>query len=648
MGKSTIFNMLTGLNQHVGNWPGKTVEQKTGRLEFGDTSVDLTDLPGTYGLTSSSEEERIAREHIITERPDLVILVANASALESSLYLLTELLALDIPLVVGLNMMDMAERQGRQIDPQVLAAALRVPVVPITAARNRGIRELMAAAVGLCHAANKLAPAKPALQTEHREAMEAIQALVDDSVPRPYSPPWIALKLLEGDSEITRQVEEWAPAAWPAISRILGQHEDAYLDIARGRYEWIGRMRRAAEIRPSLGSMGLTDRLDRVATHPVMGLATLALVAGFVFACTYAIALPAARWLQTGLVAPASDWMRQMLSGTPGWVSGLLVSGAVGGAGLVLSFLPVLLLFFVALGVAEDTGYLARAAYVTDRYMHPMGLHGRSSLPLALGFGCNVPAVLGTRILEDRRARLLTILLTPFMPCTGRLAVVAFLAPALFGNRATWVTCGLVGLNLLLLFVMGVALNRVALRGERAPFIMAMPAYHAPNARTVGLFALRNCLAFIGKAGTVILATSCLVWALSALPGGDIENSYLGRVGRSLVPVTQWIGLADWRYSVALLTGLVAKENAVATLGVLFESDGSTHWGAAAATHALSPAAGLAFLVVQMLFIPCIPTLACIRCESGRLRWAAASVGLQLLVSVLAALLVYRAALLWW
>lgn len=645
VGKSTIFNMLTGLDQHVGNWPGKTVEQKTGHFLLHGSAVHLTDLPGTYALTADSEEERIAREHILVDRPDVVIVIANAAALESSLYLLTELLALDVPVVLGLNMMDVAEGQGRHIEPQVLAATLRLPVVPVTASRNRGVRELVTAALDLSRSSTPFSPARPALGKEHQAALETIQTELAGCVPFPYPLPWVALKLLEGDVDITRQVQEWAPEVWTSIRGLLARHEDVYLDIASGRYGWIARMTRAAETRPRLGTLVLTDRIDRIATHPIWGIGVLSAIVALVFWVTYAVALPASRWLQTGVVAPSSDIVRHGLAGAPEWVSGLIVSGAMGGVGLVLSFLPVLVVFYLVLGVGEDTGYLARAAYVTDRYMHLMGLHGRSSLPLALGFGCNVPAILGTRILEDRRARTLTILLTPFVPCTGRLAVVAFLAPALFGAHATLASCALVGLNLLVLVAVGVTLSSLVFRSERAPFIMTMPIYHAPSPRTVGLFALSNCIAFIRRAGSVILVTSCLVWALSALPDGDIQHSYLAHIGRFVQPAGQCIGLADWRYPVALLTGLVAKENAVATLGVLFPPDHAAR-GSAAASHAMPVAAGLSFLVVQMLFIPCVPTLTCIRCETGRLRWVAASLLLQLVVSLAAALLVYRLALL--
>jgi ferrous iron transport protein B len=310
----------------------------------------------------------------------------------------------------------------------------------------------------------------------------------------------------------------------------------------------------------------------------------------------------------------------------------------------VLSFVPILVIFFAALGLLEDVGYMARTAYVMDRYMHWIGLHGKSCMPLLLGFGCNVPAILGTRIIEERRARLLTMILTPFVPCAGRLTVLVFLAPAFFGAWAPWALVGLVGGNLVLLALIGFGTNRLLFKGERSAFIMEMPLYHVPNARTIGLHVWRNTASFIRKAGTLIVLVSALVWALSTYPGPDPSHSVLGVVGRFFAPVGALMGLGDWRLIVALLSSFVAKENSVATLGVLF--GGAAH-GAAAAGLAtkvaavLAPAGAAAFLSVQMTFIPCAATVAAIRQESGW-RWTTVSLGLMLVVAFLVGIAIYQ------
>jgi ferrous iron transport protein B len=305
--------------------------------------------------------------------------------------------------------------------------------------------------------------------------------------------------------------------------------------------------------------------------------------------------------------------------------------------------LPILVIFFAAMGLLEDMGYMARAAYVMDRFMHRMGLHGKSFLPLFVGFGCNVPAVVGARIIESQRARLLTILLAPLVPCTARMAVVAILTPIFFGAAAPLVAWGLILLSLVVLAASGMLLNRVLFKGERAAFIMELPLYHVPNWRTIGLLVWQRTLEFLKKAGTIILVVSVIVWVLSALPHGDIESSLLASVGRLLAPVGALMGL-DWRMMVALLTSFVAKENAIASLGILFGAAHEEARLAASLSGALTPAAGLGFLTVQMLFIPCVATVAAIKQETGGWKWTAFSIGFLLLISLLVSTAVYQLA----
>ena len=642
VGKSTVFNMLTGLDQHVGNWPGKTVEQKTGEFAHHGRPIRLVDLPGTYSLTANSEEERVARDYLIREQPDVVIIVVNAAALERNLYLLAELLALPVRVVVGLNMIDVAEQQGIRVEPHVLEAALGAPVVPLVACRNQGLGELMDAVERLAAAPDAFKPNRPAIRAAHRPVLQEIRALIAGQVPQPYPEDWFALKLLEGDAEITDTLRQAAPEAWERVHALLRRHEDAYLDIAGGRYEWIGRMVRAAVVHPRAGAVTLTDRLDRIATHPLWGLALLVGIFGLVFWLTYTVALPIVNWLDGVVIRGLSEGLRALLTTTPGWLSGLIVDGIIGGAGTVLTFLPILVIFFAALGILEDVGYFARAAYVMDRFMHWMGLHGKSCLPLFLGFGCNVPAVMGCRIVEDRRARLLTTLLAPLVPCTGRLAVLTFLAPAFFGRAAMLASWGLVAVNLIILALTGIAINRLVFKGAYTAFIMEMPLYHLPNARTIGLFVWHNTWAFVKKAGTIILVASVIVWGLSTLPGGDVERSLLAGLGRALAPVGRLMGLGDWRLIVALLTGFVAKENTIATLGILFGAGGPGSGLAQQVAGVLTLPAALAFLVVQMLFVPCVATVAVIRQETRAWKWTALSVALQLTLSLAVGIAVYQ------
>jgi ferrous iron transport protein B len=640
VGKSTVFNLLTGLNQHVGNWPGKTVERKQGTFDHNDITYLLVDLPGTYSLTANSSEEVIAREFIIRERPDVVVALVDAAILERSLYLVAELVTLPAPVVVGLNMIDVAEQEGVHIEPEVLEAALGIPVVPMIATRNIGMRELLETVDRVAKGEIVCNPKPPQIRQDHQEVLEQIEELITGCVPAPYPQQWVTLKLLEGDQEVTAMMQKCLTASqWEAVHDVLRAHDDALVAVASGRYEWIGRMIRAALTRPKAGQIGLTERLDRWATHPFWGLLILAGTLGLAFWLTYTIGTPLQDLLDTYVVGGLAELAHTWLAGAPVWLVNLVADGLIGGVGSVLTFLPILVIFFAVMGVLEDVGYMARAAYVMDGFMHLMGLHGKSFLPLFLGFGCNVPAVLGTRVIESRRARLLTVLLAPLIPCTARMAVIAFLAPAFFGRAATFVSWGLVLLALAVLALSGIVINRLLFEGQRAAFIMELPLYHLPNGRTIGLLVWQRSISFVKKAGTLILVVSVVIWALSMLPSGDIETSYLAHIGRLLEPAGRLMGF-DWRLMVALLTSFIAKENSIATLGVLFGAGEGT--GLAGTLAAAFPApAGLAFLVVQMLFVPCVATVAVVRQESGTWRWTLFDLGFLLVVSWAAGIGIY-------
>ena len=645
VGKSTVFNMLTGLNQHVGNWPGKTIERKSGTHRYDGTTLQLVDLPGIYSLTANSLEEIIARDYIIKERPDVVVALVNAASLERNLYLVAELLPLTVQVVVGLNMMDVAADAGLNIEPQVLQAALGVPVVPMVATKNRGLRDLVETLDRLARGEISYQPNVPEIRDDHREVLDEIHALVADNVAEPYPSEWVALKLLEGDDQITAMMRDEClpPERWERVHKILMAHEDAVLAVASGRYDWVVRMIHAAVTRPRAGEITLTERLDRWATHPLWGLGILAGILGLVFWLTFTVGAPLQDLLDTYVVGALADAISAWLAGVPAWLSGLVVDGIIGGAGTVITFLPILVIFFAVLALLEDMGYMARAAYVMDRFMHLMGLHGKSFLPLFLGFGCNVPAVMGARIIESHRARLLTILLAPLVPCAARMTVIVFIAPIFFGKAATLVAWGLIAMTLAVLAAVGVLINKWVLKGERVAFIMELPLYHRPNVRTIGIQVWQNSAAFLKKAGSLILVMSIIVWALSTLPYGDIETSYLAGGGKALAPLGVLMGL-DWKMMVALLTSFVAKENAIATMGVLFGSTEEAVSLDAVLAETLTPAAALAFLVVQMLFIPCVAVVATIKQETQSWRWTGFSVGVLLVLSMVGGIVAYNVA----
>lgn len=643
VGKSTVFNVLTGLSQHVGNWPGKTVEKKEGVHVYDNVEMRLVDLPGTYGLTAFSEEEKIARDFVINEQPDVLVLITNAAALERSLYLLSELLLLDPPVILAVNMMDVAEDQGIHIDINNLQNSLGIPVVSMVASKNKGIKELVSQIILLSDKKLKYNPKIPDVSQDHSAIFSNLIELTREHIPAPYTVRWVATKLMEGDTEISRIMEDILPGdKWSKIQSLLIKHEDSLRAVVGGRYDWIESVTRASVSQFKRGQVLMTDRLDHVLTRPVFGIPVLLSVLAIAFLLTYGIGSPAQGLLER-LANSFARWAEPLLSGAPRWISGIVIDGIIGGAGTVLTFLPILLIFFAFMAFLEDVGYMARAAFVMDRFMHTVGLHGKSFLPMFLGFGCNVPAVLGARIIESKRARLLTIFLAPFVPCTARLAVLTLVGAAVFGERAVFVSWALVTVNILVLGLSGMLVSRLLLKGEPMPFIMELPLYHKPNPRTIGMVVWNRTKAFVKRAGTVILGFSILIWLMSHIPGGTIDDSLLGRTGRLIEPLGAFMGL-DWRMIVALLGSFVAKENSIAMLGVLY---GVGEKGLRnVLPFMMSHASALSFLVVLMLFIPCAATVSVIRQEMGSSKWFLFSVIFMILISLGGGMAAYRLALL--
>ncbi len=641
-GKSTVFNLLTGLSQHVGNWPGKTVEQKTGTIRRGNLTMNIIDLPGTYSLTANSAEEQIARDYLIKENPDLVVAVLNAASLERNLYLVAELIELSPRLVIALNMMDVAQQQGIEIDVNALAKELNIPVIPIVASKNQGLDELLAI---IEQEYNQPLGSRELKHIEYGseilKVIDHVAQLLDDSLTAPYPKHWTAMKLLEGDTQINKLIMgRVASEQSSSLKTYLREHESAAVTIATLRYAWVEKMMAVTQEKRPLGRVSLTERIDRVATHPISGLFVLLLVLCLIFGLVYSIGIPLQKFLEVHLIESGHTFVNAHLS-APTWVKGLLGNGIISGVGTVLTFIPILMLFFAAWAFMEDVGYTARAAFVTDKFMHSLGLHGKSVLPLVLGFGCNVPAILGTRIIDSPRSRLLTILVAPLVPCTARMAVITLIAAAFFGSAAIFISIGIVIFSLIMLIVTGLIMNRFVVGGEDSALLMELPLYHLPNPRIIGLVTWQNTVAFIKRAGTIILVVSIIIWILSFVPHGDINTSFLSSIGKFLQPLGRLMGL-NWQMMVALLSSFIAKENTIATLGTLTGGQG-TALNAQLKTL-LTPAAALAFLVVQVLFIPCIATVAAIHHETKTWRWPLFTVAYQLILSFVMAIIVFQIA----
>ncbi len=642
VGKSTIFNLLTGLSQHTGNWPGKTVEIKEGTYTADGIEIKLVDLPGTYSLSAFSEEERATRDFIIHERPDIIALIVNASALERSLYLLTELLLLNIPVIVGVNMLDVGEAQGKRIDVDALRKSLGLPVIEMVASKNKGIRELISEIIHLSKDSSGYHPKMPRVSSDHQDIYTHLEELLEQHVPMPYTKEWIAIKLMEGDTEVMDAMKGIIPDdVWKEIQSLLIKHEDALRAVLGGRYDWIEETTRAVVSRFKRGQVLMTDRIDHILTRPVSGIPILLGILALVFLLTFVVGSPLQNLLEM-VMNSLGNWVNKALSSEPWWVRGILVNGIIGGVGSVLTFIPILMLFFFSMTFLENIGYMARAAFVMDRFMHIIGLHGKSFIPMCLGFGCNVPSVIGTRIIESKRARFLTIFLIPFVPCTGRLAVLTFVTAAIFAHQAIFFSWVLVALNIVMLGVAGIVISKYFFRDEPVPFIMELPLYHKPDIKTIWLIIWSRTFAFIKKAGTVIFIFSIVLWIMSNVPGGNIEESMLAEIGRILEPIGKPIGL-DWKLMIALFSSIIAKENSVATLGVIYNAGDQGLMTVLSQT--VNHPSALSFLIILMLFIPCAPTMTVMKQEMGGVKWSLMSFLLMLIMSYGTAAIVYRLAI---
>ncbi|MEQ8204414.1 MAG: ferrous iron transport protein B, partial [Smithellaceae bacterium] len=425
--------------------------------------------------------------------------------------------------------------------------------------------------------------------------------------------------------------------SWKKITALFREHEDSLHAVVNGRYDWIEQISRTALSRFKMGQVVITDRLDHILTRPVFGIPILLGVMAVVFFLTYSLGMPIQNWM-ADLIQQFTDWCEPSLHGLPVWLQGLFLNGVIGGVGSVITFLPILIIFFVTMALLEDVGYMARAAYVMDRIMHIVGLHGKSFIPMCLGFGCNVPAVLGARIIETRKARMITLLLIPFVPCTARLAVLTLVSAAVFGPIAPYVSWSILALNIVALGIAGIFVNKF-IKEQDAPFIMELPIYHRPDLRTMMMVVWSRTIAFIRKAGTVILGVSILIWFLSYYPSGIVEESWLAALGKFLEPVGSLLGL-NWKMIAALLTGLVAKETVIATLGVLYSvgAEGLVN----VLPQIMSHASAAAFLVVMMLFIPCAGTIAVLKKEMNSNKWFYSTIVLTLLASYFGGVLAFN------
>ena len=696
-GKTTLFNALTGSNQYVGNWAGVTVERKEAVFDIGDDRATLVDLPGVYSLSPYSIEENITRHFIAQHQPDVVLNIVDATNLERNLYLTLQLMELERPVVVALNLMDELKRRGESIDCARLSQALGAPVVPISAKRRQGFDELFQAIHDQAHDPKTSYPSRY-YDASTREALrEIVEALggfsahsafdvdehfehrdqnerdddhsaradhrhiggYDDEGDVDYAPPtmWVTLKLLEGDELLkeTAQLSEnqrarirAAVKAYVARGQAAHPGIDSLTLVVDARYRRIDELLETAGYRRREREISTSDKIDRVVTNKYLAFPIFLVVMGLMFAVTFGAPGTFLTGLTESLVGWIGDWAARGLEAVaaPEWVTSLVGDGVIAGVGGVLVFLPQILLIFLFMSVLEDSGYMARAAFITDRLLRKFGLSGRSFIPMLMGFGCTTTAIIAARGVENERDRRMTILLTPFMSCGARLPVYALFTAAFFPNNRALVVLSLYALGMLMMIACGLVLRKTAFREGDSPFLMELPPYRVPHARSVLKRLWDRAKDFLTRAGTLIFAMSVLIWFLQSFTPSlswttDSAASIFGRIGAFIAPVFAPLGFGQWEKGVALLSGLVAKEAVVSTLQVLYSAGGTAELTQVIAAH-FTPLSAYAFLVFILLYVPCVAALAAAKRELRSTKYFIMTICIQLGVAYVVTLLVYQ------
>jgi len=658
-GKTTVFNNLTGARQHVGNWPGVTVEKKEGISKYNSREFKVVDLPGTYSITAYSLEEMIVRKFISQEKPDVVVNIADASNLERNLYLFSQILELGSPAILVINMMDEATEKGIQIDIGLLSTLLGCPVVPMVAVKNRGTQELKKTILESADRSLHFREIRLNYGTEIEEEIEKIEAVLKkecegSSILDKYTTRWFAIKALEGDDDILQELTKEFGEDSPIFKQIESStrhiesiyKQDIESVIVDFRYGFISGIAREAIIRERKEYISKSDKIDNILTNRILGFPFFALFMWLMFFFTFFLGKYPMKLIEN-LVGYAADGVSRLMT-SPAWLKSLLVDGVIGGVGSVLVFVPQIFIMFLFISIIEDTGYMARAAFIMDRIMHWLGLHGKSFIPMIMGFGCNVPAVMATRTLESEKDRKLTILINPLVSCTARLPVYALFTAAFFAANQGTVTFSIYMLGMVLAVVMAKIFRKFLFPGESEPFVMELPPYRWPTLKSTFVHMWERGSMFLKKAGTIILAGSVIMWTLAYMPPGvryGSAESLAGRIGHFLEPLVKPLGF-DWKAAVALIFGFVAKEIVVSTYGTLFGVGEDRAAIISRLQGNFTPASAYAFMAFTLLYTPCLATVAVIRKETGSWKWAAFAVFYQLVLAWVIAFLIYRIGLL--
>ncbi len=648
-GKTTLFNQLTGSNQHVGNFPGVTVDRKSGVIR-GVPNSEVVDLPGIYSLSPYTEEEIVSRQYIIEEKPKGIINIVDATNIERNLYLTMQLMELDVPMVLALNMMDEVRGNGGSIRINDMEALLGIPVVPISAAKNEGVDELISHAIHV--AKYQESPGKKDFCDENdhggavHRCLHAIMHLIEDHAKRADIPiRFAANKIIEGDERVINALGLTQNEKETVEHIILQMEEERGLDrsaaIADMRFSFIEKLVRETVVKPRASKeRERSERIDRILTGRFTAIPAFIGIMGIIFWLTFNVI---GAWFQELLEKGIGDLTDRADTALTNMkvnsaVHSLIINGIFEGVGAVISFLPIIIILFFFLSLLEDTGYMARVAFVTDKLLRKLGLSGRSIVPLLIGFGCSVPGVMASRTLPSERDRKLTIMLIPFMSCTAKLPIYAFLTAAFFPGRGAIIMIGLYLLGIIVGIIAALISKRTVFKGEAVPFVMELPNYRLPGMKNVIRLLWDKAKDFLTRAFTVIFVATIVIWVLRSFDFNfhmvaDSGDSMLSIIAGFIAPLFVPLGFGSWKVATALITGFMAKESVVSTLTVLFGNK-------AGVAAALSPAAAGALLVFCLLYTPCVAAIASVKRELGG-KWAAAMVLMQCVVAWIVAFAVY-------
>ena len=649
-GKTTLFNALTGSNQHVGNWPGVTVEKKEGKFQFNEKTYNVVDLPGTYSLGVFSEDEIVARDFILKGNPDVVINVVDATNIERNLYLTTQLLEMGAKVIVALNMIDEAEERNIKFDIKTLSQKLGTPVVPTIASKRKGIDELIESSISLM-SENIDYKAHISYGNNIDKEVEKIKGfLINRDLE--YPPQWIAIKLLEGDEYINQLVHEDrdlnnSDEFRNILYNLRDSEEDYELEIVDKRYEFVNNIARKAVFRPEKMVETKTDKIDKILTHKYLGLPIFAIIMLVVFQLTFAIGED----LFGELTASGIEALGEAIEGflinvnSPDWLISFISDGLIAGVGAVIEFVPLIVILYMLMGILEDSGYMARAAYVMDNIMRALGLQGKTFISMIVGFGCNVPGVMATRTLDNKKDRMIATLINPFMSCGAKLPIYLVFIAAFFPNHGGLVLFFVYFLGILIALLMGKIFSETLFKGEASYFIMELPPYRKPTLRNVLRNMWDNVSGFLKRAGTTIFAVVTILWILAVLPIGVEpygQESILGRIGSFIAPIFKPAGFGNWQAAVGLFSGIAAKEAVVATLGMVYAGVEEGAELVVAIQNAFTPLTAASFMVMTLLYTPCAATIATIKKETNSGKWALFTALYTFFVGWIMAVLVFQ------